>query len=74
MRGCDEAHLYPRFGEQPGGQFGVEGRGHGHDGQVLGRDAPVLPGHVRVQGVPRLGHGAAEHAPVSRAHLREKGE
>ena len=34
----------------------------------LGADPPVLPAHVAVQGVPRLGHRATQDAPVARAH------
>ena len=67
-----ESHLHPRLGEQPGGEFGVEGRGHGDDGEVLGGDAPVLARHVRVQRVPRLRHRAAEDAAVPRTHLHEQ--
>ena len=60
-------HLHPRLGEQLGGEVGVEGRGHGDHGQVLGGDAAVLARHVRVEAVAGLGHGAAEDAPVAGA-------
>lgn len=41
-------------GNSPRGQVGVEGGGHGEDGEVLCRDPAVLPRHVRVERVARL--------------------
>ena len=37
------------LGEQAGSQHGVKGGRHGHHGQILGADAAMLAGHVRVQ-------------------------
>ena len=70
-------YLDTGLGEELAGQLRVEGGGHGEDGEVLGADAPVLAAHVRVQRVAGLGHGAAQHAAVSRAQgvlvlIREK--
>lgn len=53
------------LGQQARGEIRIEGAGHRQHGQVLGRDATVLARHVRVERVPRLGHGTAQHAPVA---------
>jgi hypothetical protein len=64
LRGAD---LDAGLGQQSGGELRVEGARHRQHRQVLGADAPVLARHVRVQGVPRLGHRTAEDAAVARA-------
>ena len=75
-------YLYACLVEQLGGQFRVEGRWHGENGQILwansmnnrewifshlGADPPVLATHVAVQRVTGLGDGAAENAAVAGA-------
>ena len=58
----------PGFSEETRGEYGVEGRRHGYDGQVFGADTAVLPRHVRMERISRFGNGAAQHATVARTH------
>ena len=59
--------LYSGFGEELAGQLGVEGGGHGDDGQVLGADTAVLPRHVRVKRIPWENWGLS--IVVSESHI-----
>lgn len=46
-----------------GGHLWVPGSWHGQEREVFGADPAVLPAHVRVERVARLGHSAAQDAP-----------
>ena len=64
-------YLYPCFAEQLAGKFWIKWSWHGEDWQVLGADTPVLPGHVGVQAVARLSHGATQHTSSKKnAHFK----
>ena len=71
--------FHSSLGQKSRSKFGVKRRRHRHDRQVLGRDSPVLPRHVRVKRVPGLCDSAAQHAAVAGAdgvlvfHVRAEG-
>ena len=69
---CNLVYLYPGFVEKFAGQFRIEGRRHGEDRQVLGADAPVLPTHMTVQTVPRLGNCTAQNTSIIEKYQKRK--